>query len=199
MKLSTWRPGLTSWLTSNLVVDSLELKVPLAPGLTTGFISPLRDVSYINSGGQLYGNGTQQIFWLTRYPSTLKYYQLPLALLEGIHSSISIQLYNYLGTQELTEYELLTIKEPCKVIETGDGLGEWLVELNWSYQLSWLAEVELTYSTEVPIELRLANIGIYRGSLDGNSKVLDNQLAIDPERLTDGTSVLTDDKQLTRG
>lgn len=189
MKLSTWRTNVREWFSSSVHVDSWELSTPIVPGTTVGYIEPLRDIVY-DYRGQLEGRASQHIYLLCRYPANLKYHQLPLNELEGLHSTVSQLLLQDWLAFDIEDLEYSMLDQPIKVMETGDNLGEWVIELHWLARFTWTPELETT-NNDLGIGLYRVNFNLYREALDNSGIVLDTELDVLSTPLTNNTDTLT--------
>lgn len=193
MKLSTWRTKVRQWMSQKLAPDSWELSTPISPGKTVGYIEPLRDVDY-SFKEQLTASASQHIYLLCRYPSTLMFDQLPLNTLEGLHSNISQYLLMDWLTFGIESLEYSMLDQPIKVMESGDGMGEWVVELHWLARFTWLPELETNDDTG--ISLYRVNFALYREMLDSSAVVLDTNLSVLSTLLTEDEDMLTNDEDI---
>lgn len=198
MKLSLWRPGILSWFSNLVHVDSYELREPLLPGTNTCFIEALRNVTYSNEG-QPVGRGDQHIYLLLRYPSELMYYQLPLAELEGVHSSVSQRLL--LDSSSIAPILTLELPEnntPVRVSELGENRGEWLIELHWVFSISWLAELETNYQYDPSITINSVSGSLWRQSIYIQERNKDTEWSVhyDPLVDSDGNYLVAGDSSL---
>lgn len=166
MKLSSWRAKLLTWLNSQLVVDSYSATDP-EMGKTNAFLPPLEEVSYqLRGQGEVVGTATQQFQIAKRVPRDTKYRQIPIAVYEGLHSSLSILLvHNFAAIADLEDLEFLEVSNPIGISEIGEGTGEWLVSFLWKLKIRWLAELE-DGDIVTPFNFTKLNLNLWRDRLD---------------------------------
>lgn len=178
MRLSQWRPSFLAYL--NQYVDfsgGFGLSVPEAYGVFVGHVPPLFRVSYsTHPPDSAIGYGEQWWFLLARYPYSTAYKDLPIALLEGLHCSLTLRFLWSWGRildatarpdwnhQQplLNSLELLTPEYPVQVKEDSYENRDWLVQLTWKARLMWNAEPE----NPIPsVLLTNLDLDVYRSTL----------------------------------
>ena len=160
MRLSLWRPYLIQWLNKHIHIDSWELRSPTQTAEVVGFIPPLQKVSYYGSSGQIRGYAHQELFVTYLYDSSFLYSQLPIADLEGVHSTIcQLLMTQWHDIASLTEFEEMAVDAPVSIRESGDSNGSWLIDLHWTFSISWLAEPE--YAIGSPYTITSVGIRLY--------------------------------------
>lgn len=178
MKLSEWRPALTTWLDTYLVIDSLLLERPEI-GKSNGLLPPLRQVTYrTDSPSYITASGVQDFLLTKRFPDGLAYKDLPLGAIEGIHQTLAMRLLKDFRSihADIIDLDMVKVETPVALSEVGDKIGEWLVELTWSFELSWYAEAEIPIYA--PQAIDRISLGLWRENLAGASSTLDQLLVI---------------------
>jgi hypothetical protein len=174
MKLSTWRPGLISWLMSNVAIDEWALDTPPI-GDTLAFLPPLRLLDY---GKENKATATQDLFIRQRYTRDLTYHELPIPAIEGFYQSLSLRLQaSGADIADITQLDIPNIEQPIVIQEYGDNLGDWLVTMTWQLDISFTADVE-TGTIGKPQPVNSIRSGLYRVALDNSTQALDNYLSI---------------------
>lgn len=184
MKLSVWHPALVTWLNQQVTVDSWLLQQPKEIGKVSGFVPPLRNLKYWQQDHlTVNASGLQEFYLCFRYSKDLQYSELPMHTLEGIYQTLSIRLvHSYRAIAELIDLEWVAQDDPIKLKESG-AIGpnrgaDWLVELGWSFQITWEAEPE-TGTTQQPFDLSSLEVNIWRSDLsDFQDKVKDYTLRL---------------------
>lgn len=178
MKLSEWRPSLTAWLNKYLVIDSYLLERPEI-GKSNGLLTPLRQVSYLtDSPSYIKASGVQDFVLTKRFPDGLAYKDLPLGAIEGIHQTLSMRLLKDFRSihPDLIDLDMVKVEVPVALSEVGDKIGEWLVELTWTFEATWYAEAEVEISK--PHNITQVSLGLWRESLAANGATLDQLLVV---------------------
>lgn len=186
MKLSTWRPSLYAWLQDQILVDGWTLTNPEI-GKTHGFLPPLQDVSYkLENYDRVIGKGIQHISIVKRASKDTTYKDLPIDVLEGYHSTLSIRLvHDYADIAELQSLEFQQVDSPINVLEPSGDNPYWVIELMWSFEITWDATPEGDDLNQ-PFTLNQLNIRLWRDRLDDlkdgksapNKRVLDFTFSI---------------------
>lgn len=163
MLTSAWRFGLQRWLNKYLVIDTWELRNPTEYNKTNGFIPPLQNVH--NNTDQI-GSCTanQDIYITTRYRGDLLYDQLPLGQLEQAYTMVGHNfIKSYADIAPLLDFQMIPVADCIQVNEYGDNLGDWLVTMVFSMNITWLPT--LTYlpgdTTTAKIEPVRIDIGLF--------------------------------------
>ena len=160
MRLSLYRPNLALWVGKHIHIDSYELRTPTVDTEVIGFIPPLQQVSYSGSSGQIRGYAHQSLFVSYLYLNTTLYNNLPIATLEGVHSTLSqLLLTQWHDIADLIELELMLVDTPITIRESGDSMGNWIVDLQWVFAITWLAEPE--YVIDKPFTLTSLNTRLF--------------------------------------
>lgn len=149
MKLSQWRPGLKSWLSSKVDIESYDLRQPTEYGKFICFIPPLNAVSLGDTSTRI-GTAIQQVYLTIRYRGDIRYVDLPLASIEGMLLSLQLlAIRDYTSIAPVTTVNVLSVAEPIKVSEYGDGLADWLVVTQLDLEIVFVAEPEDTLAPSV--------------------------------------------------
>jgi hypothetical protein len=175
MRLSTWRPGMLTWLESRVSINTYELRDPLVDSEVAAFLPPLRNIKHSDdTNGVPTASAVQDIFLTTRYPNTIKYSQLPLALTEGAYSTLcQYLLKDFQSIADLNDAYLVEAEQPIQVTEIGDEDGDWLITTAIMLYITWTPEPEA--GQEFPgYRIDQINFNLYRSALaDISANVLD--------------------------
>lgn len=166
MKLSLWRPSLLRWLQDRITVDSWSLTRPEKIGDSNGFLPPLQNVKYeLEDYRTVKGKAIQEFYIVKRFPRELAYSDLPLATLEGLHSTLAIRLvHDYKAIADIDLLEFVAGEKPVSIVETGEDRGTWIIEVTWSFEITWDAEPE-DGAVVQPYDMKQLNIKLWRDSL----------------------------------
>lgn len=170
MKLSLWRPSLLRWLQDRITVDSWSLTRPEKIGDSNGFLPPLQNVKYeLEDYRTVKGKAIQEFYIVKRFPRELAYSDLPLAALEGLHSTLAIRLvHDYKAIADIDQLEFVAVETPVSIVETGEDRGTWIIEVSWSVEITWDAEPE-DGAVVQPYDLKQLNINLWRDSLSDDT------------------------------
>lgn len=163
MRLSQWRSALLRWLQDQITVDSWSLTRPEKLGDSNGFLPPLQNVKYeLEDFRTVKGHAVQEFYIFKRFPRELAYSDLPLAALEGLHSTLSIRLvHDYKDIADIYRLEFVPVEKPVSIVETGEDRGTWIIELTWSFDITWYAEPE-TGAVVEPFNISQLNVNLWR-------------------------------------
>ena len=160
MLISLWRTNLKIWLTRYLVIDTWELRNPTEYNKTNGFLPPLQSIHNLTDAiGTCTAN--QDIYLTTRFRGDILYDQLPLGRLEQLYSMVGLSLIReYAGIAPLLDFQMVPVTDSIQVIEYGDNLGDWLVTLVFSMDISWIPTVTLLPGDDRLIKTAIDRIDI---------------------------------------
>ena len=160
MLISLWRTNLKQWLTRYMVIDTWELRNPVEYNKTNGFIPPLQAIHNLaDSIGTCTAN--QDIYLTTRFRGDILYDQLPLGQLEQLYSMVGQGLIReYAGIAPLLDFQMLPVADSIQVIEYGDNLGDWLITLVFSMNITWIPTVTLLPGDDRLIKTAIDRIDI---------------------------------------
>jgi hypothetical protein len=166
MNISLWRTNLKTWLSTYVLIDSWELRNPVVYNTTNGFIPPLSAITF-DDGSTEIASAVSDFYLTTRYPSSLKYDQLPLATLEQLYTSIVLRLNaEYSGIAPLMEFSMSPINECIQVQEYGDDVADWLITMVFSCKLFWTPDITaLPGGNPTPISLVSITSGLFTEQL----------------------------------
>lgn len=175
MKLSTWRPRLLQFISSNITYSQLLTDVPFEvaqPGL---FLPPLRGLSSEYKSSGIRSTAIQDIYIAERFPD-VSYWQLPIAEMEGKHQSFTVRFLEGFRSKDRgisvvnADASNRLIETPISIQEANE-TGEWLVFFYWCFTVEFLAEDETPLPLFLPGEV---SVDLHRASLiDFTDTVLD--------------------------
>lgn len=163
MKLSQWRLSILRWLQDQITVDSWSLTRPEKIGDSNGFLPPLQNVKYeLEDFRTVKGHAVQEFYIVKRFSRELAYSDLPLAALEGLHSTLAIRLvHDYKAIADIDLLEFVAVEKPVSIVETGEDRGTWIIEITWAFEITWDAEPEAGAVVE-PFNISRLNVNLWR-------------------------------------
>ena len=179
MLLSTWRPKLKTSLLANTSIDTWDIVMPEGDQMV-GFLPPLESLIYRETDdGVVEGTAQQSVYIRKRYANDVRYESLPIASLEGFHASISLRLVRQFQSinLELLRLDMERVDQPLIVEEGGNG--DFIVTMQFRFEIAWTVETEPQYPLKPPFELKKIVAGIWRqrgDEFEESDRVLDQQV-----------------------
>lgn len=181
MKASEIRTSLQQWLDGQLTVDSWVLDMPIHLGDTTATISPVLkfEVDDNNIASVRY-----ELYYNIRLPNTSSN-SLPIGLYEGVLSTITLKLnkrYQEIHPDvidvSVNSREIgSSTPQPITVVEDNDGLGQWVLTIVWSINMTVRLDPEVVDPEAV---ITLVKAYIYSTALDDfTQNAIDAEMNID--------------------
>lgn len=167
MNIGLWRQGLRAWLNTNMLVDTWELRNPIAYGKTNAFLPPLMNVSFLD-GDVGEANAVQDIYLTSKYNGDIKYDLLPIGQLEQTYITLQRKLaLEYTSIAPLTQLDIITVPDSIQVVEDGQELADWLVTLVLSCKISWIPSPTLLPGETVTVLPNLTTVktGLFTSKL----------------------------------
>lgn len=140
MKASDIREALKTWFDGQLAPDSWVLDIPIHVGDTTATISPVLTFTLDTAD---IATLRYEVYFSVRLSNSASR-QIPVGLYEGLLATITRNLRKYHANIDPDVLEVSvnqreigeSMPEPISIVEDNDGLGDWVITIQWSIRLT---------------------------------------------------------------